>query len=93
MGIIYEISLRRNVGGGQLPVVLDGNLIHEKYNDKLHLAAVDGRLLIKRHMTTNQITVSVIGGGFVTRIDRGRSCGGGLFRVVWGCECGNKKLN
>jgi hypothetical protein len=78
VGIIYEIPLRRNFGGGQLPIVLDGDLIHKKYNDKLHLAAVDGHLLIKRHTTTNQITVSVIGGGFVTRCDRGSMCVGGV---------------
>ena len=94
VGIFYEIPPQQNVWGGRLPVVSDGNLIQEKENEKIQSAAVDGHQLMKKHTTTNQSKVWVmIGGGFVTRIDRGRSCGGGLFRVVWGCECGNKKLN
>jgi hypothetical protein len=61
-----------------------------KKNEKIHSAAVDGHQLMKKHTTTNQNTVSVIGGCFVTRIDRGQTLGG-IFHVVWGCECGNKK--
>ena len=30
VGIFYEIWSRRNVGGGQLTVILNGNLVHEK---------------------------------------------------------------
>ena len=33
--------------------------------------AVDGHQMMKRHMTTNQKTVSVMGGGIMTRWDHG----------------------
>ena len=38
---------------------------------KIHTVAVDGHQMMKRHTTTNQKTVSVMGGGIMTNWDRG----------------------
>ena len=51
---------------------------------------MNGHRLIKRHTTTNQITVSVIGEGFVTRFDRGSMCGGGYFTSFGAVNEGGK---
>ena len=51
---------------------------------------MDGHLLVKRHTTINQITVSVIGGGVVTRCDRGRMCGGDYFTSFGAVNEGGK---
>ena len=61
----------RNVGGERLPVYFDGYSSDEKQNEKIHLAAVEGHLTMKKHTTTNQKTVLVMGGGFMTRFDLG----------------------
>jgi hypothetical protein len=51
---------------------------------------MDGHLLVKRNETTSQITVSVIGGGFVMRCDRGGMCGGGYFTSFGAMNEGTK---
>ena len=53
---------------------------------------MDGHQLMKKHTTTNQNTVSVIGGGFVMRIDRGQTCGGGYFMSYGAVNVGTKNL-
>ena len=40
---------------------------------------MEGHLTIKKHTTTNHSTVSVMGGGCVTRFDLGGTCGGDDF--------------
>ncbi len=62
-----------------------------KKNKKNTLTAVDGHLSMKRHTTTNQSTVSMMGGDCVMRFDCGGTCGGAIY-VVWGGEWGNKKF-
>ena len=66
-----EIRPLRNVGGGGLPVNFDGYLRDEKSNGKINSAAVHGHQKTKRHTTTNRKTVSAMGGGVITRCDRG----------------------
>ena len=51
---------------------------------------MDGHLLVKRHTTINQITVSVIGGGVVTRYDHGGMCGGDYFMLFGAVNEGGK---
>ena len=67
-----EIWPRRNVGGGRLPVDFDGYSRDKKSNEKINSVAVHGHQKAKRHTTTNQQTVSVMGGGVIIRCDRGR---------------------
>ena len=74
-----EIRPWQNVGGERLPVNFDCYSSDEKYNEKIHSAAVEVHLTMKKHTTTNQSTVSVMGGGCVTRFDLGRTCGGDDF--------------
>jgi hypothetical protein len=71
-----EIRPWRNVGGERLPVDFVGYSNDEKNNEKIHLAAVEGHLTMKKYTTTNQSTVSVMGGGCVTRFDLDGTCGG-----------------
>ncbi len=75
-GIFDKVLPRWNVGEGRLPVVFDSNSSDKKYNEKIHSVAVDGHQTMKRHMTTNQKTVSVMGGGVMTRCDHGGTYGG-----------------
>ena len=76
VGILEEIRPRRNVGGGRLPVVLGGNLIHKKLNAKIHFVAVDGHQTTKRHTTINQKNAGVMGEGNERTRDRRGSQGG-----------------
>jgi hypothetical protein len=46
---------------------------------KIHTVAVDGHQMMKRHTTTNQKTVSVMGGGIMTNWDRGGTYRGDNF--------------
>ncbi len=50
----FDKILRWNVGGGWLPIIFDGDLSNETYNEKIHSVAIDSHQMIKRHMTTNQ---------------------------------------
>ena len=47
---------------------------------------------MKKHTTTNHSTVSVMGGGCVTRFDLGGTCGGDDFTSFGAANRGNKKL-
>jgi hypothetical protein len=43
---------------------------------------MEGHLTMKRHTTTNQSTVSVMGGGVITRCDHGRTYGVTISRCL-----------
>ena len=70
-----EIRPLRNVGGGRLPVNFDSCSRDRKSNGKINSVAVHGHQKTKRHTTTNQKTLSAMGGGVITRCDRGRTFG------------------
>ena len=70
-----EIWPWRNVGGGGLPVDFNGYLRDKKSNGKINSVAVHGHQKLKRHTTTNQMTVSVMGGGVIRRCDCGKTYG------------------
>lgn len=66
-GIFDKILPQWNIGGGQFPIDFDSNPSDKKYNEKIHSVVIDGHKMMKGHVTTNQKTVSVMGGGIMTR--------------------------
>jgi hypothetical protein len=78
MGRIFgtRFGRDRTLGGKDYPSISTAIRATKNKMKKIHLAAVEGHLTMKKHTTTNQSTVSVMGGGCVTRFDLIGTCGG-----------------
>jgi hypothetical protein len=84
-GIFYKIWPCQNVGGGQLTVVLDGNLVHEKKISNYTRRPWTATNWLK-HTPQPPNQPYQREGGVCDEPWPPREVWGGLFHVVWGCE-------